>query len=69
MIRRLFWLTAGAVLGVSGYRKVSRLARAQPARSAAAKARSTAAFVRDVRAGMAEYHDAHPSQSGRRPRG
>jgi hypothetical protein len=27
MIRRGFWLAAGAVLGVSGYRKVSRLAR------------------------------------------
>lgn len=28
MIRRLFWLVAGAVLGVSGYRRASRLARA-----------------------------------------
>ncbi len=27
MIRRGFWLAAGAVLGVSGYRKASRLAR------------------------------------------
>jgi hypothetical protein len=28
MIRRLFWMTAGALLGVTGYRRVSRLARA-----------------------------------------
>ena len=27
MIRRLFWMTAGALLGVTGYRRVSRLAR------------------------------------------
>jgi hypothetical protein len=27
MIRRGFWLAAGAVLGVTGYRRVSRLAR------------------------------------------
>ena len=28
MIRRLFWMTAGALLGVTGYRRVSRVARA-----------------------------------------
>jgi hypothetical protein len=28
MIRRLFWMIAGALLGVTGYRRVSRLARA-----------------------------------------
>jgi hypothetical protein len=28
MIRRLFWMTAGALLGVTGYRRVSRIARA-----------------------------------------
>jgi hypothetical protein len=28
MIRRVFWMTAGALLGVTGYRRVSRLARA-----------------------------------------
>ena len=28
MIRRLFWMTAGALLGVTGYRRASRLARA-----------------------------------------
>jgi hypothetical protein len=40
MIRRGFWLAAGAVLGITGYRKATRLVRAlsgqaQPARSAA----------------------------------
>jgi hypothetical protein len=40
MIRRGFWLAAGAVLGVAGYRKAARLVRAltgqaQPARSTA----------------------------------
>jgi len=28
MMRRLFWMIAGALLGVTGYRRVSRLARA-----------------------------------------
>jgi hypothetical protein len=28
MIRRGFWLTAGAVLGISGYRRITRLASA-----------------------------------------
>ncbi|HUA42100.1 MAG TPA: hypothetical protein VMA32_11060 [Streptosporangiaceae bacterium] len=40
MIRRGFWLAAGAVLGITGYRKATRLARTltgqgQQARSAA----------------------------------
>jgi hypothetical protein len=32
MIRRVFWLVLGATLGVSGYRRVARLARALGAR-------------------------------------
>jgi hypothetical protein len=28
MMRRLFWATAGAVVGVAGYRKAARMARA-----------------------------------------
>lgn len=40
MIRRGFWLTAGAVLGITGYRKATRIVRAltgqaQPGRSTA----------------------------------
>ena len=38
MIRRGFWLLTGAALGVSGYRKASRLSRAASARAAAARA-------------------------------
>ncbi len=66
MIRRGFWLAAGAVLGVTGYRRVTRLARAltgqppaQRARAAAAGMVSAASFAKDVRVGMAEYWDLH----------
>jgi hypothetical protein len=94
MIRRGFWLALGATLGVSGYRRASRLARslvpasqgAQPGagvrvvsrrsaftgrrvlQGAARAGRSTAegaAFVRDVRDGMAEYLDRQASDAGR----
>jgi hypothetical protein len=79
MIRRGVWLTAGAVLGITGYRRVTRaakalfphgellgqvarrpLARTHAARTPARLAGSeSAAFVRDVRAGMADYLDRH----------
>jgi hypothetical protein len=82
MIRRLIWLAIGAVLGITGYRRVTRAAKSLlpradllaplgrrsgsgpsrqiPARSPASGAGAgTAAFVRDVRAGMAEYMDRH----------
>jgi hypothetical protein len=75
MIRRGFWLVAGAAIGVAGYRKATRLARTLSGQSSLPRltpggggasvtpwtvrvgsgARSTAAFVRDVRAGMTEY--------------
>jgi hypothetical protein len=43
MIRRVFWLIAGAVLGVAGYRRVSRLARTViPGRRGAARASEAA---------------------------
>jgi hypothetical protein len=78
MIRRGFWLVAGAAIGVAGYRKATRLARtltgqptvprltqggtaggaSRPVRLGSG-GRSTAAFVRDVRAGMAEYRAEH----------
>jgi hypothetical protein len=77
MIRRAAWLTIGAVLGITGYRRVTRAARVLlpapnlltplsrraagngQARSAPRRrgAGVTAAFVRDVRAGMADYLD------------
>jgi hypothetical protein len=83
MIRRLIWLAVGAVLGITGYRRLTRAAKSLlpsgdllaplgrrpegsgPARRASAGAQSravgagTVAFVRDVRAGMAEYLDRH----------
>ncbi len=82
MIRRLVWLGIGAVLGITGYRRVTRAAksllpsgdllaplgrrsagsgpaRQVPARTSARGGAGTAAFVRDVRAGMAEYMDRH----------
>jgi len=78
MIRRLFWLIAGAALGVTGYRRVTRLARAlvpggPGGRGAAGPAgphgrelmRGAAAFAHDVREGMELYTDRHPRLAGR----
>jgi hypothetical protein len=80
MIRRMFWLAAGAVLGVAGYRRVSRLARtvALGGRRGAAGAdggargsrmagwaQHAALFARDVREGMELYSDRHPGLTGR----
>ena len=54
MIRRLFWLVLGAVLGVTGYRKATAFARSlRPARRPSA----LAGFAADVREGMAVYLD------------
>jgi hypothetical protein len=56
MIRRLFWLTVGAALGVSGYRRLTALGRhiPQPLR-----AREVARFAADVREGMEIYSQRH----------
>jgi hypothetical protein len=62
MIRRLFWLAAGALLGVTGYRRVSRLARTVTHRGWTHEA---ALFARDVRDGMELYADRHPRLAGR----
>jgi hypothetical protein len=52
MIRRLFWLTLGAALGISGYRRMTAVARAiMPA----PRARELARFTGDVREGMDIY--------------
>jgi hypothetical protein len=58
MIRRAFWLVAGAALGITGYRRLTRLVSAGKA-SRLGRPAGTAAFMRDVRAGMAEYMDRH----------
>jgi len=71
MIRRLFWLVLGAVLGVAGYRKATMIARSlRPAPRASA----IAEFAADVREGMAVYMErqAEPPAStleGHRRRG
>jgi hypothetical protein len=75
MMRRLFWMVAGALLGVTGYRRVRRLARALTAggRRGAARGRArdvawtlrAAQFARDVRDGMELYADRHPRLAGR----
>ena len=55
MTRRLFWLAVGAWLGISGYRRTTRLARAlagAPRSRPGASPRGVAAFARDVREGM-----------------
>jgi hypothetical protein len=56
MIRRLFWLTAGAVLGVSGYRRLTALGRHVPE---PLRARELARFAADVREGMEIYSRRH----------
>lgn len=63
MIRRLVWLCLGAVLGVTGYRKVA--AKVSTATRVLRPEREIAAFARDVREGMRIYRAGH---DGRRPR-
>ena len=70
-MRRLFWMVAGALLGVSGYRRFRRLAHALTAgglrgeRAQAGWAGSVARFARDVRNGMELYANRHPRLAGR----
>jgi hypothetical protein len=70
MIRRGFWLLAGAAGGIMGYRRVSSLTRqvsetlgARRDRPPAARrhwAREAVRFTRDVREGMDQYSARHP---------
>ncbi|HWG60827.1 MAG TPA: hypothetical protein VG253_03855 [Streptosporangiaceae bacterium] len=57
MIRRLFWLTLGAAIGISGYRRVTAVARAI---SPGHRARELSRFAGDVREGMEIYMERHP---------
>jgi hypothetical protein len=52
VIRRLFWLTLGAFLGISAYRRAAALARAI---SPGPRARELTRFAGDVREGMDIY--------------
>jgi len=73
MIRRGFWLLAGAAGGIMGYRRVSSLSRqvsetlgARSRRPGAVKrhwARETIRFTRDVREGMDLYFDRQQARS------
>lgn len=77
MIRRGFWLLAGAAGGIMGYRRVSSLTRQlsvtlglnpqqQNAQEAAVRrhwARAAIRFTRDVREGMDLYSARHPRTS------
>jgi hypothetical protein len=52
MIRRLFWLVLGAVLGVTGYRRATAIARSlRPL----PRGSGLTEFAADVREGMALY--------------
>ena len=79
MIRRGFWLTAGAVTGIWGYRRVAATGRRlsasltpgstlstsrQARRGAIALARETCCFTRDVREGMELYMTRHRAAAG-----
>ncbi len=79
MIRRGFWLTAGAVTGIYGYRRVAAVARrlsasltprgplklASPGPThVGALARETFRFTRDVQEGMELYMARHSGPAG-----
>jgi hypothetical protein len=59
MMRRLFWVSVGAGLGISGYRRATRvvreLSRPRPALRPRWRVDGMAAFARDVRDGMDLY--------------
>jgi len=60
-MRRMFWLSLGAVIGVTGYRRVTALARSlRPG----PRPGSLAGFAADVREGMGLYME---RQSARAP--
>ena len=58
-MRRLLWLTVGAGLGISGYRRANRIVRditrGRPAARPGRRAEGLARFARDVREGMDLY--------------
>ncbi len=56
MIRRLFWLILGAVLGVTAYRRITAAARVL---LPGGRARQLTRFAADVRDGMELYRERH----------
>jgi hypothetical protein len=61
VIRRGFWLTAGALAGIYGYRRACAIARHV---SSAGVAAQTVRFARDVRDGMELYRLTHSAPAG-----
>jgi hypothetical protein len=60
-MRRLFWVSLGAVAGVAGYRRATAFVRSlRPAPKAAG---SLASFTADVREGMASYMERQPARA------
>jgi hypothetical protein len=75
MIRRTFWLGAGAAAGILGYRRVSAVSRhvlggrrsgtaPGPRKQPRHPLRGTLRFARDVREGMDIYSSRHALPSG-----
>jgi hypothetical protein len=60
VIRRLFWLTLGAVIGVTGYRRATALVRSV---SPGPRARELTRFASDVHEGMELYMERHRGQA------
>lgn len=71
MIRRAFWLGAGAAVGIAGYRRVAaagrKVSEQNVSRGALRAAREGLRFGRDVREGMAIYTARQASSNLRRP--
>ena len=60
MIRRLLWLTIGAVLGVTGYRKAAaKMNAAARVLHGGDHGQEVVDFARDVRDGMRIYRSGH----------
>ena len=60
MIRRAFWLGAGAAAGIMGYRRVCAVGRKMSGKvTVTGAARETWRFTRDVRDGMNLYSVRH----------
>ncbi len=57
MIRRLFWLSAGAAVGIAAYRRVTALARSV---SPGTRIRGLTRFLADVREGAEAYSERQP---------
>jgi hypothetical protein len=60
VIRRLFWLVLGAVLGVTAYRRLTAAARAL---LPVTRARQLTRFAADVRDGMELYLERQPRRA------